>query len=98
MAMKPLVIATAALLLTAGATFAKDPAPPAKSAAGSAPKPAAQPAPTKADPLIDATLDGLDQVGRNLREFTSKLESTETNLQLGDFSKSTGRAWYQKRG
>src|SRR5947209_20227547 len=97
--MRRIAIATAALFLTAGGAFAKEPSPAAKVAVdANAPKPAAQPAPTKADASVDLTLDGLDQVGRNLREFSAKLESTETNVDLGDFSKSAGRIWYQKRG
>lgn len=49
-----------------------------------------------ADPSIDPILQQLDTFGKNLKEFTAKVTSTETDT-LGTSSEHVGNVWFQKK-
>ena len=49
------------------------------------------------DPQTEQTLQQLDQIGRNLREFSAKLRLTETDNALGDSKVRSGNVYFQRR-
>lgn len=47
---------------------------------------------------IDPILQQLEQVGKNLKEFSAKLKLTETDNSLGTSTLRTGDVWFKKNG
>lgn len=48
------------------------------------------------DAGIDPVLQQLEQVGKNLKDFSAKLKLTETDNNLGTSSVRTGNVWFKK--
>ena len=85
------LVGCAALLLPAALIRANPPAP-LVNRVGTASGPSVAP-----DLSIDPILQQLDQVGKNLREFSAKLKLTETDNDLGTSTVRTGKVYFQKK-
>lgn len=52
---------------------------------------------SQVDPSIDGILQQLDEVGKNLKDFTAKVTLTETDNALGTASERVGNVWFEKK-